>query len=451
MIKSTAVLPIPHGAVLVIHQDRKTQHYLSDGLSGLGYSVTVLSGCQRGVGREQIERFIWGYLRSNPLGVVLLDIRVVKETGLELIRKSKALNPEALIILIAAYEEFETVVEALKVGADNYVFEPFRVSALLVLIEKSLTHERLRKENAELGRQCSLGSDIDVLLQKNAQMKNVNALVKVLSTTADNVVIIGGALSEQELVARSIHRVGSQPDGRWIELELPKELGARESEKFFEVLRSVLTSMKGGTLLLREPEGINADGLERVLRYCEALTSELRSVAALESEIPKIVITAGKSLHCFKKKHGSCENCVYQQLEHVPVVIPDVCYTKDDIWLVLSLLIRDAMGGSRQFRVTEFFSHAAIKKILSHNWVNKRRLESVVKSVLTNCKGKLVTEEAVVVSECGHDGDGSGLRSFESIKQEYVHHVLRTTGGNRERASHILGVNRRTLWKWLRE
>ncbi len=442
--------------VLVLDDDLGLRQSLGLLLDGEGYDVVAESAAE-----QALERAL-----AEPFDVVLCDVRMPGIDGLEFLRRYKRGGGSALVIMMSAYGNEDSAIDAMKEGAYDYLPKPFRSDEVVLTLRKAAERERLRDRVASLEAELARWRDADTVADSAAMRRVMDLATRVASHTT-TVLVTGESGTGKEVVARAIHRMSPRRDGPFIAINcgaIPENL--LESELFGHKRGSftgatndkagLFEEADGGTLLLDEigdlPLALQVKLLRalqegEVRRVGDARTRkvDVRVVAATAKDIEQAV------------KEGEFREDLYYRLNVVRIHIPPLRDRPEDLdGLVATLLKRVAERSGRDVHVTP----EAMAVIRRSPWRgNVRELENALeRAAVLSADGVIHadgfgSETPLPPNQSGEPSAPERAASPTSLKaavdhaeREAIRIALVETGGNRQAAAQILGISVRSLF-----
>lgn len=469
-MKAGAAPPLK-GRIVIIDDEQEMRSLLEDSLAADGYQVIAYSSAPAALAALAPGGALSVDQESGDLDLIISDIKMPQMDGLEFTRLARELRPEIPVILITAFGSIETALEAMKLGAFHYVVKPFRLAEIAVLVQKALEHRRLTRDNSALIREMRQGWSLDGIIGKSASMHQVFDLVERVAQAQANVLITGESGTGKERVARAIHTRGPRAKAPFVAINctaIPETL--LESELFghakgaftgaHQRKKGLFEEAEGGTLFLDEIGDMNVQLQAKLLRVIQE--REVRAVGETQGRQVNVRIVAAthKDLKAAIRE-GLFREDLFYRLSVIPIVIPPLRHRREDIPLLADHFLRK-YAASNQSKVSGF-TRRAMTRLLGLRWEgNVRELENVVERAVVLCQGQWVDESDLPepVPSTSEDFFASGTRDFptlEELELRYIRTVLEKTGGKKEQAAQILGINRRTLYRkereagWVRE
>jgi len=442
--------------VLVIDDEENLRHYLQMVLGEAGYQVETASD-----GAEALEK-----MQHQPWDIILCDIRMPRMDGMALLKEAKARGLEGTIIMMSAYGTVDTAVEAMKIGAYDYVSKPFNADEIILTIKKAEERERLREENIRLKEEVRRDYDLENIVAKSEAMRKIFDLIKKVARYKSSVLITGESGTGKELVARAIHYNSDRKDKPLISINcgaIPENL--LESELFGHVkgaFTDAVKTKKGlfemahqGTMFLDEvgelPQGLQVK-LLRVLQ-----DGEMRRVgdtASFQVDVSLIAATARDLAN--EVKNVRFREDLYYRLNVLPIHLPPLRERKEDIPALVEYFI--ALYNRKLGLRMRGASKEAMEQFLQYSWPgNVRELENIIERGMILAESDTIGLEALpLYVQAGPTSTpvSSGLsikKNAKEMEMTLIKEALKKTAGNRLQAARILEISHKTLLYKLKE
>jgi DNA-binding NtrC family response regulator len=437
-------------SILIIDDDPLIRKTLSSHLTRRNFEVFVAED-----GEQGFRRFV----EDSP-DIVILDIRLPDIDGLEELRRIKSRNKNACVIIMTAYDDMKTTVEAIKSGAYEYLVKPLDFVELDLTVDKAFQMQHLEDKLSYLVEEKQKEYTIDNIVGHSSQMRDVFKLIGSVADTRTNILICGESGTGKELVAKAIHYNSPYSHEPFIVINCSAISDTLlESELFGHVkgaFTDAVSETKGkfeiagkGTLFLDEIGDISVNLQSKLLRVIE--TRDFMKVGGekiLKTEA-RIIAATNKDLEQHIKK-GSFREDLYYRLKVVEIALPALRERKDDIPELVGYLLEKI---NRQLRknVRKIPPHV-MKLMMSLAWPgNVRELENALTRAVILAKGDVIQEENLPLERGKEKIVPTELVGLKEIERDYIHHVLRATNGNKTKASKILQISRPTLDKKIKE
>lgn len=422
-------------------------------------------------------------LERERFDIVLTDLRLPKEDGLKLIDRAKSLPKPPVCILMTAYGSDETIVEAMKRGADDFIAKGrMEIDLLELKIEKALRSRKLESENTALHKQLNTRYGLDQIVGNSPAMREIFDKVRQVADSRATVLIRGESGTGKELIARSIHQLSPRSKGPLVIVHggalaptlLESELFGHEKGAFtgaHERRIGRFEQAQGGTLFLDEIGEIDATLQVKLLRFLDVRTFErVGSNKTLTADV-RLITATNRDLQ--EMVHdGQFRKDLYYRLCVVEILLPSLRERPTDIpLLAASFLAESAQANGKTLTG---FSSEALDALQAYPWPgNVRELRGAVEHAVIFGRDGVVglrdlppfvrqPRSQVAVGAPGgnpnpsssplaHSPDGAGNVTVHDAERNLIIEALRETGGNRTEAARRIGLSRRTLHRKLHE
>lgn len=442
------------GRILVVDDERNIREALARILEKAGHAVAVAENGEAAL--SALHEAAWD--------VVVTDLKMVGTSGMQVLREARTLQPQAEVIVLTAYGTVETAVEAMKIGAYDYVTKSAEAERLVHIVSKALEHKALRDEVKSLREQASVHSAFENIIGRSLQMRAVHEKVRQVAPTMATVLISGESGTGKELVARAIHNLSSRKEGPFVTLNcgaLPESLIESELFGYERGAFTGATATKigrveqanGGTLFLDEVGEMNAKTQVDFLRVLQE--REFRRVGGshpIKVDV-RFIAATNKSLEDAVRA-GTFREDLFYRLAVVPIKLPPLRDRTEDIPLLASLFVRQCC--SEYGRPEKTFSAAALQELREYPWPgNVRELRNVVERLVVTVADRVIRPmhlPAEIVGGQRSEGTvtvplGVPLRVIE---EQIIRRTLKDVTSHRERAAKVLGISPRALHYKLR-
>ena len=442
--------------LLVIDDESNMRHMLAAMLKNSGYSVdTAAEGLE---GMKMLERSSYDF--------ILCDIKMPKMDGMTFLKTAGDLVEHSTVIMMSAYGTVETAIEAMKLGAYDYISKPFKSDEVTLTLKKAEERERLKKENSFLReriRNIQADNRFDRMVGQSKAMQAVFELAKKVARHNTTVLITGESGTGKELIARGIHFYSERADGRLVPVNcggIPENL--LESEMFGykkgaftgadRDKAGLFEAAEGGTLFLDEIGELPLSLQVKLLRVLQE--SEVRPVGDPKThKVDVRVITAtAKNLEAEMQK-GTFREDLFYRLNVMQIHLPPLRERTEDIPPLCQLFI-ERFNGELKKNIASI-SPGAMSHLMKHPWPgNVRELENVIqRAVVLADQDALLPEHlpgsVVTGLENGHLDtlfEGFSLKEAQrSLEKKLIAKALTETGGNRTRAARLLEISHPSL------
>ena len=452
---------MPETRVLVVDDERSMRELLSITLRQAGYDVTLADG-----GGPAIER-----LAREPFDLVVTDLRMQETDGMAVLRAALERAPETVVVVVTAYASTETAVEAMKLGAYDYVTKPFKLDEIRVKLANALERKRLKDENRALRRQLGRERTFDDFVGKSAGMLAVFDVIRKTADSGSTVMVTGESGTGKELVARAIHAASGRRDGPFVSVNcgaVPESL--MEAELFGHVKgaftgavassEGLFSAANGGTLFLDEITEVATSLQVKLLRAIQErqvrrlgdvrdVAIDVRLVAASNRDLTRAVAD------------GVLREDLFYRLNVIPIHLPPLRERREDIPALVAHFIHKVAAA--QEKPVRTVSPEALALLEAHQWPgNIRELENVIERAMVLGSGPVIDVDALpadlrkpaAASDVPVELPASGLdleATLARIEQRYIEMALERSSGVQTRAAELLRVSFRQFRYKLRK
>jgi DNA-binding NtrC family response regulator len=441
-----------HGSILLVDDEEKILKTLGRVLRDDGHEVVEARRAREA--REQ--------LAGRAFDVMLIDNLMPEMTGLEFIRELAAAPPESerpQIVMMTAHASVESAVEAMKLGAIDYLQKPFEIDELLVVLRRALEHEQLRTENRYLLAEREEEFDHYGIVGRSRVMQDVITKAEMVAESRSTVLITGETGTGKELVARAIHDRSKQRTRPLIKVNvaaIPETL--LESELFGHVrgaFTGAVTSRKGkfaladgGTIFLDEIGTMIPALQAKLLRVLQEREFEPLGSERTERVDVRVIAATNRDLRQLVTE-GKFQEDLYYRLNVIPIHIPPLRERREDIRVLVEHFVRKHAQriGRRYDRIED----PVFALLEGYDWPgNVRELENSVERAVVLSRGPVLGVDVVSIPGAVSP-QGSGLPSLrlhqniEWTERETLRRALESAGGIKKDAAEIMGISQRAL------
>ncbi|HSJ08061.1 MAG TPA: sigma-54 dependent transcriptional regulator [Longimicrobiales bacterium] len=443
------------GRVLIVEDEEIVRQLLTGLLREEGYDVDAVP-----TGEDALKA-----LDRELYDLVLLDLNLPGMHGMNVLGAAPALQTDAQFIVMTAFGSVDNAVEAMKLGAFDYLNKPFRTEELLLTLERALHQTALRREVAQLRRNAADGVRARIVGRSPA-MERMFDLVERVAPTRASVLITGETGTGKELVARAIHELSDRARKPFVPINcsaLPETL--LESELFGHTKgsftgaiankRGLFEEAAGGTLFLDEISAIPPSIQVKLLRVLQE--RKLHRIGGSQPVPVDFRLLAATNLDLGEEvRAGRFREDLYYRLNVFPVRVPSLRERQGDIPL-LANYFRLRFAQENGVEAPEI-SPDTMKRLMEYAWPgNVRELENYIERAVIMYSGARSIPFEAPASEIDRSEQGlvdTARRerwSMDRLEKEYILDVLQQTGGHRGHAAEILGIDRRTLYRKLKQ
>ena len=432
--------------ILIVDDEKIVRESLFHWFEEEGYTVDIAES-----GEAALRKFDKG-----KFDLFLLDMKMPGMSGLELLKKIKESDPDAIVILITAFASVPTAITALKDGAYDYVTKPVDPDELAHLVRKAVEQRELKIENEQLKEKIEEINKPDNLIGESQQMKRIFDLIHTVAPTDTTVMIRGESGTGKELVAKAIH-INSKRKyfpivtvncGALAETLLESELFGHEKGAFTGAhfkRKGKFEMADGGTIFLDEVGSISQKMQVELLRVIETkqfsrvggnqiITSDFRVITATNEPLEDLV------------KAGKFREDLYYRLNVFSIIVPPLRERREDIPLLAHFFLN--RFSTTMNKPINSISKEAMDFLVKYDWHgNVRELENAIeRAIVVGKDNSIKVEDLPFHVSSNHFEDDADGKSLSTIEKKHIFKVLCENNWNISRSAHILEIDRVTLY-----
>lgn len=444
------------GNILIVDDEEFIQLNLKNILSGENFNIFVESG-----GQSALDR-----IENTKIDLAFLDLNLPDINGLEVLKKIKELQPEVMVIIMTGFASVESAVDAIKLGAYDYIKKPFKADAIKLITKLGFDALNLRRKVRELEDEKSKGKGLEAILGNSTAIQKVKHQIKEFAKyETETVLITGESGSGKELAAMSIHYLSPRAKHEFIELNcasipdnlLESELFGYEKGAFTDAHKSkqgLFEKADGGTLFLDEIGEMSMPLQAKLLRVLENKKfRRLGSTKSIEADV-RVIAATNKDLQSAIES-GEFRKDLFYRLDVLRIAMPSLRDREDDVILLASYFLN--YFNKKFGKNISDFSEAAKEKLLRYSWPgNVRELRNLVERVCILTKGDVIDLQSLPLDLARKPKD-NGQRIVDQLPEKSFEEIIETTeisllekafemsNGNVSKAARILKIPRETL------
>lgn len=444
------------GFAVVIDDDPQMRSLLVDHLELSQYHVKSFAD-----GLEAMSFLLGNNPEAGQVELVITDLRMPEVDGLSVLQQLKHQKPAIPVIIMTAHASIESAIEGLRKGAFDYVIKPFKLTDISHAVERAISYGRLQRQNKVLSSELKKNWGLNDIIGKSPAMKVIFDLIERVAPAQSSVLITGESGSGKEVVAKAIHNRSPRANKPFIAINctaIPESL--LESELFghtkgaftgaIEKKKGLFEEADTGTLFLDEIGDMDLSLQAKLLRVLQ----ERKIKPVGDNQLHDIDVRVIAATHKDLKKaiqNGTFREDLYYRLSVIPILVPPLRHRTEDIPLLAQYFLNKySILNSKS--VTGF-SFEALQKMMNMPWPgNVRELENLVERLV------VLTSHTVIQSLEIPSNEDQPFESFygravqddptlEELEKRYIRLILDKTGGRKEKAAQVLGINRRTLYR----
>ena len=406
-------------------------------------------------------------LESQGIDAVLLDLRLPGAGGLEALNQIKSRRPDAIIVVVTGYGTVQSAVQAMKNGAYDYVTKPFSLDELRLLLERVVSHLKLKTENRVLREKIKSRQGFGSIVGTSPEMEKLYRIVAKAAHSTHPVLILGESGTGKELVARSIHFSGPFRDKPFIPVDCGSLVPTLIESELFGYVKGAFTGAQhakdgllaiaeGGTVFLDEVGELPVDLQAKLLRAIQE--KEIRPVGSTK-QIPinvRILAATNRDLE-EGVAQGTFRRDLYFRLNVLSLRIPSLRERRQDIPLLSAHFLERQSRSSEQERT---LSDDALKAMLAYDWPgNVRELENCLERACAFTTGPMIhlgdlPREISQLERSTPAGTGNGtskIVSMSELERQTILNAIAQLNGDKLQAARLLGIGKTTLYRKLKE
>jgi len=442
--------------VLVVDDDLEMCGLLSDVLKGEAFSVITT--------HDSLEAS--KILKKEEFDVVITDLKMKGLKGLDLLEETRQVSPLTPVIIITAFGTIESAIQAMKMGAYDYITKPFQMDELILTVRKALENRFLKKEVVRLKKEVETRYHFHQLIGKSASMQSIYDLIERIRDSSINVFITGESGTGKELAAKAIHYSGIRKGGPFIavncaaipETLLESELFGYKKGAFTDAKsdkKGLIFEANEGTLFLDEITEMPPTLQAKLLRVLEE--REVRPLGDTTSyPIDLRIISTSNCDITSSIQQGRFREDLYYRLKVIDIEMPALRERREDIPILVQHFIQKFSKELK--KAVSTVSGDALKILLNYPWPgNVRELENILQRAITLSRHEVISPEDLPPSIIQKADEklfekAMGEKfTLDQLEKEYIRRVLIETGGNKSKAAERLGLDRKTLYRKLEE
>ncbi len=437
--------------IMIIEDDRIMRITLEDSLRAQGYDASVYEK-----GMDGVNAF-----DESVFSLVITDVRLPDITGMEVIKMIKGKNKKTPVIIMTAFGTIKDAVEAIKIGAFDYITKPFSLEEFNLIVNRAIEVRKIRNGDPLLHRELPECYGYPNIIGKSHKMRKVFELIGKVSQTNSTILILGENGTGKELVASNIHHHSQRKDRPLITVNcaaLPENLV--ESELFGHEKGAFTGATKRrpgrferadkGTIFLDEIGDLSSSVQMKLLRVLQDGTFErLGGIETLQVDV-RVLAATNRNLQ-EDVKTGKFREDLFYRLNVIPIHMPALKERKDDIPLLVDHFLECCNSSLHK---NAAMSPDVISALMEYDFPgNIRELENIVERCVALSTDDAITADCLPFHLRPTDGSSPLVTLTEvacEAEREHIIKILNSTRGNKTKAAEILGISRKTLWEKLK-
>ncbi|MFO0586792.1 MAG: sigma-54 dependent transcriptional regulator [Polyangiaceae bacterium] len=449
-----------HGRVLVVDDEAAMAEMVVDGLVDRGYDAEAVASSV-----DAAER-----IAHEPLAAIVTDLRMPSVDGLDLLALVRRHQPEVPVIIMTAYGAIDSAVESMRLGAFHYLTKPFKLDELSAYLDRAMALARSKQEQADLRSLLRRGDSLGIVSRCEA-MREAFAVIERVAPTAASVLLLGETGTGKSLFARALHAMSDRSAKPFVTINcaaLPEAL--LESELFGHVKGAFTGAVRESGGLVEEADG-GTLFLDEIAELAPALQAKLldlverRAARAVgsnkERRVDVRIVAATNRDLAERARAGAFREDLFYRLDVVSITLPPLRERREDLPDLIEHLLAVSLARHPASPVRRV-SAAAMESLTAHTWPgNVRELGHTIERAVLLATGPEIlprdlppivrASRAPEVLSTPAEPTAAVVLPIREVQRRYAAWALQTLGGHRTRTAAMLGVDLKTLSKWLGE
>lgn len=439
--------------ILVVDDEKLVRDFIVETLKRKNYEVEAADSGQKALNA----------LKERTFDLVISDMKMPDLTGIDLLKKIKEIAPETLVIIITAYGTVENAVEAMRLGAFNYLIKPFTPDSIEAILEKAKEHHSLLTENTYLRQQVSGngGKNPFTVIGESPEMKKILASLDQIAKSSANVMITGESGTGKEVIAHLIHHNSNRASHPFVKVNcaaipetlIESEFFGHEKGSFTgasSLHRGRFEIANGGSLLLDEITEVPLSLQAKLLRAIQEQEFErVGGTRQIKVDV-RIISTSNRDMKEAIEAKKIRED-LYYRLNVMPIHIPALRERKEDILPLAEFFLNRLCQENHKDKIT--LSKNAKEALLNYSWPgNVRELTNIIeRAVVLNTSGVITQDDIYITTSQVDEPTTENEMTLQDLEKKFIIETLETMKNNRTKTAEKLGISVRTLRNKLQE
>jgi DNA-binding NtrC family response regulator len=439
-------------SILVVEDEAKMRRLIELELADQGFVARTVADAETAL----------KLVNTNQFDLIVTDLKLPGLSGIEFLQTVKRANAAIPIIIMTAFGTVESAVEAMKIGASDYVLKPFSLAELVLVIRKELESHQLREENRNLREALGQRYQYDNIVAQSAKMQAVLALVERVAPTNSTVLLGGESGVGKDLIARAIHQHSNRASGPFVKINstaIPENLLESELFGYEKGAFSGATGSKPGkfeladkgTLFLDEIGDVPGAIQVKLLRVLQDREFERLGGTKTHKVDVRLVAATNRDLRAALEE-GTFREDLYYRLNVVAIDIPPLREHKEDVPALANYFLERYAKESG--KTITAITPEAMKRLMDYHWPgNVRELQNIIERGVALSAGATLDAADIYLDDPGRRSTASGSSPYvlppgvtlEQWEDEAIREALRTANGNKSQAARALGLSRNSL------
>ena len=433
--------------ILIVDDDEMYRQTYSLILSEKGYDVAVAPNATIGLTK----------FRASKYHIVFVDYRMPDMDGIEFLRQARNINHKADIVLITAFASVETAVEAIKLGAFDYLDKPASREKLLALVDKIVERQKILRGEQGNNSELSFAQENSGIIGKSTKMLEILDIIAKVAPSDSTVLILGESGTGKEVIAKAIHANSLRKQNPFFTMDCGTLVESLVESELFGHIKGSFTGASAtkhgafelahtGTFFFDEIGNISANVQAKVLRAIQE--KQIRRVGGTATIDVDVRVIAATNLDLYTAvQQGRFREDLYYRLSVIPIYLPPLRDRRADIPLLIDHFIEKFRQKNQGHRITGLTDHA-LDTLTNYHWPgNIRELQNVIERAVVIEEDSIIHWESLPAHTRGDArGEGGEMRSLRDVEKKYIEKILHHTKYNISQAARILKIDRKTLY-----
>lgn len=440
--------------ILVVEDEDIARRNMEHILKKVGYEVVSTNS-----GVKALD-----LLEKQNFDLVITDLKMEKVDGMQVLMKSKELQPYTEVIMVTGYATVDSAVKAMKDGAYYYIAKPYKIDEIRQISKEAILKRRLRRENLEVKDSLKKSQQVSLIVGKSEAIMSVKGAINQIAPTDVNVLLLGESGTGKELVAKAIHNQSLRSGKKFIAFNcgsfteelMANELFGHEKDSYTGATKrktGLIEEAEGGTVFLDEIGDMPLTMQVKLLRVIQE--KEFLRVGGVET-VPVNVRFIAATHRDLKEdvEKGLFRQDLYYRLNVIPIHLPPLADREGDIPILINhFLLRSRLAMKKDIRKID---KEAMTLLCQYSWPgNIRELENAIESAVALETGQVIRLDAFpeyirILSIDTYRQKAGDTPTLEEHEKYYIKWVLEKSRGNKTQAAKILGIDRVSLWRKLK-
>jgi len=433
--------------ILVIDDDAFMRDACAQALTKNGHAVHLADSGREGL--ALLERF--------SFDLIFLDLYLPKEDGLFVLAEIKDVDPDAVVVMISGHGSIEKAVQAIKLGALDFIAKPFTPEELRQLVKRAMKNRRLPVTDNRPGYSAEARPDNKQIISQSPGMAKVKEMISMVAPTDSTVLLQGESGTGKGLVARRLHELSKRRRFPFISVDCGSLVKTLFESELFGHVKGAFTGAdttqegkfqlaQGGTLFFDEISNISLDIQAKLLKAVEEkIVSKVGDHKIIKVNV-RIISATNRNLQEAISK-GLFREDLFYRLNVVSIYLPPLRERKEDIPLLVDHFL--SRSARKQGKQIEGFSSEAMKALTAYSWPgNVRELENTIERLSIFVQDRTISTEDLIYSNTvlskAVQAEPEPVR-LEELEREHIVKIMTSVNGNKTKAAEMLGIDRKTL------